>query len=427
MALLILANAVFVAGEFSLLAVDPAQAQSAATDRRRGARTLLALKRHQSFHLSAAQLGITLSSLLLGVIAEPAVGGLLTPGLEAVGIDNAEGSTVSAILVLLIAAGTQMVVGELVPKGIAVSAPLTTALWLAPFQRGFVIVTGPLVRLLDNTANRMVRRLGVKVDDSEIRSMTVDEYQMVLDASVDTGQIGEQLGDLLQRTLLFGEKSAASVMTPRTSLVSLSRDATLNDLRDLCVSTGRSRIIVEDESLDDILGVIHVAEIFGFGAEQRGDVKVENLVRDAFVAPESRDLGSLLGDLRESGNHLALIVDEYGGTAGIVTLEDLLEEIVGEIHDEHDVVPDLTAPLARGIRRVDGSLHRGELEDLVGLKLPEGEFETLAGFLLVLFERIPEVGEIVDIDGWHFEILALDRHRISEVGIRSEHSASRIV
>ncbi len=418
MALLILTNAVFVAGEFALVALDTAAAENALDDGRRGARLVVDLRKRLSFHLSAAQLGITLSSLLLGVIAEPVVGGLLSPLFDALGWQDAENSTLSLVIILLIAAGTQMVLGELIPKSIAVASPLATALRMAPLQHGFVIVTGPLVALIDNLANRIVKRLGFKLFDEHDQGHSVDEYQFLLDASVDEGQIEPQLATLLQRTLQFADKTAESAMTPRTSVITTSPEATLDELRSLSVETGKSRLLVQGESIDDVLGVVHVADIFATHADERSQVTVRDLMTPAFVVPESRDLGSLLVEMREGRSHLALVVDEYGGTAGLVSLEDLLEEIVGEIYDEHDEIQSLTTSRS-GSQVVDGSLHGDEVDDLVGLEIPKGDYETLAGYVLVLLGHLPVEGEVVEAGGWRFEIITMDRHRIAQVAVEA--------
>jgi magnesium and cobalt exporter, CNNM family len=418
MALLILTNAIFVAGEFALVALDGAKAENAVADGRRGARLVVELRKRLSFHLSAAQLGITLSSLLLGVIAEPVVGGLLSPFFSLVGWEGAEGSTLSIIIILLIASGVQMVLGELIPKSIAVASPLATALRMAPLQHAFVLVAAPLVSLLDKLANRIVARLGFTLLDEHQQSHSVDEYQRLLDASVDAGEIGKQLADLLQRSLHFADKSAASAMTPRTSVVAVTPETTLDELRAVSVDSGKSRLLVRGESLDEVLGVAHVSDIFATPADERSQVTVGEITTPAFVVPESRNLASLLAELREGRNHLALVVDEYGGTAGVITLEDLLEEIVGEIYDEHDDVLPMTTS-RWGSQVLDGSLHIDEVDELVGLSLPKGEYETLAGYVLVLLGDIPAGGEVVEANGWRFEVIAMDRHRIAQIAVQA--------
>ncbi|MFV1990610.1 MAG: hemolysin family protein, partial [Acidimicrobiales bacterium] len=289
---------------------------------------------------------------------------------------------------------------------------------MAPLQHFFVVLTGPLVTFIDNLANRIVGALGFKLLDEHEHAHSVDDYQFLLDASVDEGQIGEQLATLLQRTLQFADKSAASAMTPRTSLITVSPGTTLNELSDLSVETGRSRMLVQGDSIDDVLGVVHVADIFASPANERSQVTVGSLMTPSFVVPESRDLGSLLLDMREGGTHLALVVDEYGGTAGLITLEDLLEEIVGEIYDEHDEIQPLTTPRS-GAQVLDGSLHADEVDELTGLVIPRGDYETLAGYVLVLLGHVPIEGEVVEAENWRFEVVTMDRHRIAQIAVEA--------
>jgi CBS domain containing-hemolysin-like protein len=417
---LILANGLFVAAEFALVAVDRSKIEREKEQGSRRARLADGLIRHLSFQLSGAQFGITVTSLVLGFLAQPVVAVLLEPALEPLVGDRAVVG-VALVVALVLATTVQMVVGELVPKGIAIAKPETTALVLAPFMRIYGIVVGPFIRLLDGAANRTVRAFGVEPKDelSDVQSLT--ELQVIVEASAEEGMLGDSASDLLTRSIRFGTKTAEDVLVPRTALNALAMDATVLDLVHLSVETGHSRFPVFGTDLDDIRGLVHVRQAHTIPREKRGTVDLATLMGPVLAIPETRNLDDVLVDLRDARTHLAVVVDEYGGTAGILTLEDVVEEIVGEIDDEHDRLPDLTLVRRRGEHVVAGTLHLDELQDLVGLELPEGEYETVAGFLLDRFDRIPEVGDALDEGEWRLEVVAMDRRRVAEVRLVPHH------
>jgi magnesium and cobalt exporter, CNNM family len=416
---LILANGLFVAGEFALVAADADRVEALAAEGRRSARLVTALLRRLSFHLSGAQLGITITSLLLGFIAEDTVGRLVGPLLELIpGVEDTEGGTLRIVVALAVATVLQMVLGELVPKNVAIARPEPTALALAPLLRVYGIVASPAIRLLDGTANRLVRMLGVE-PRAELRAeRTLEDYELLMRASAEHGSLSARDARLLTRALRFATKTAAEALQPRMTMVSIPHTTTVAELAALSTATGRSRIVVSrGGDLDDVVGVAFVADVFSIPAAERAATPVTAITRDATIVPESRDLDELLDELRADGRRLAVVVDEYGGTAGVITLEDLLEEIVGEIHDEHDEATSLTQPRRAGGYTVDGTLHRDEVLDLAGFEMPDGEFETIAGFLLVLFDRIPDVGERTESEGWRFEVLERDGLRVARIAL----------
>jgi len=412
---LIAANAFFVAVEFALVAVDRSAVELEAADGSRRARLVSNSLSRLSFHLSGLQLGITVCSVLLGFVAAPAVAELLGPLFDR-WFKPSTSATISVIVALALATVVQMVLGELVPKAVAVSRPLRTATALSFPTRVFVSVFRPVIALFGGAADRAVRALGIEPQEelSTVRSRS--ELAQVVRSSSDEGTLEEQEASLLTRVFRFGEKTVADVLTPRTSIEALPETATGADLLAASARTGHSRFPVYRVDLDDIVGVCLVKALLEVDPAQRRDVPVADLMGAPFVVPETRDLDHLLLDMRDRATSLAVVGDEYGGTAGLVTLEDLLEEIVGEIDDEYD----LSGPAPAGGARpegLSGSLHPDEVLEACGFAMPDGEFETLAGLLLDRIGSIPAVGDSVDIDGWAFTVTAMDRRRIATVRV----------
>ncbi len=426
---LILANGVFVAGEFALVAADASRVETLAAEGDRRAASTAALLRRLSFHLSGAQLGITITSLLLGFLADDTVGALVAPALELIpGVEDASGTGVTVLVALGIATVLQMVLGELVPKNAAIAKPLPTSFALSRILTIYGTVAGPFIRLLDSTANRIVRAMGVEPQDELKAQRTLDDYEILMRASAEQGSLSARDARLLLRALRFTSKTAAEALQPRTVMVTVPDTATVADLVGVAVESGRSRIVVTgDGDLDDIKGVAAVADVFAIAPAERATTPVAAVTRDAPLVPEGQDLGQLMEVFRRAPDELVVVVDEYGGTEGVVTLEDLLEEIVGEIHDEHDTdQPALTAPQRAGGYGVDGTLHHDELVDLTGFEMPDGDYETLAGYVLTLFGRIPEVGDRIEADGWAFEVLERDRLRVARIRLTALESAEAV-
>jgi CBS domain containing-hemolysin-like protein len=416
--LLILLTGFFVAVEFALVAVDRDQVGIDGTAGRRGARSTAGALRHLSFHLSGAQLGITVTSLVVGFIAEPTVAGALEPVLaDLVGDDRAHGVAVPVALVLVTV--LSMVAGELVPKSVAIARAAPTAYRLVPVMLVISRIFGPLISFLNGAANWTVRRFGIEPQEELSSVRSLQEFELLIRNSGEEGTLELQSLTLLTRSLRFGSKDAADALTPRPAVEAVTVDDSVADLAARAVATGRSRFPVVGADLDDVRGVVHVKDVYGVPFDDRPTTLVTAIMAEPFVVPETRDLGALLADLRGVGSHLAVVVDEHGGTAGIITLEDVLEELVGEIDDEHDQrVARLTAVVRPGEWRLDGSLHPDEVYDACGLSMPEGGYETLAGFVLERLGRIPEVGEAFDHDGWQLTVAGRDGLRVSEVTVR---------
>ena len=414
-AVLIIANAAFVANEFALVAVDRGRVSRHASEGRSAARITEKLLRRLSYHLSGAQLGITITSLVLGFIAEPTVATLLEPAVSTVvGEDTARG--VSIALALTLATTVQMVLGELVPKSLAIAYPTGTAYFLARLMRGYGILVKPIVALFNGCANWVVRRLGIEPQE-ELRSVRgLEELDLLFRSSGEEGTIDEDSVNLLTRAVRFSEKSAVDALVPRLETVGVAVDETVADLTARAVTTGFSRFPVYDGDLDQIVGVSHVKDAFAVPYEARATTSVREVMAEPMVVPETMQLSGLLVLLREQATHLAVVVDEHGGTAGVITLEDVLEEIVGEIDDEHDrPAPPLTRVQRPGEWVLGGGLHRDEVFDACGCDLPEGPFETLAGFVLDSLGRIPSVDDSFEYGEWTLVVREMDRLRVAEV------------
>jgi len=412
---LVLATSFFVAVEFSLVAVDRGRVEAAAGAGDRRAGTVARLLRRLSFHLSGAQLGITVTSVVLGFLAEPTIARLLEPTF---------GRGASIAVALVLATVFQMVVGELVPKSLAIARPERTARGLAPAAAAYGRVFGPAIRVSNDAANAAVRRLGIEPAEELTGIRSLEELEFLIRSSGEEGEVAPEAVAVLRRALRFGDKTAADALVPRVDVVSVAADSTVAEVVALAVTSGRSRFPVCGADLDDVVGVVHVKDVYRLPHAERGERSVTEIMSAPWVVPETADLPALLADFRGSGNHLAVVVDEYGGTAGILTLEDILEELVGEIDDEHDLpAPPLSAVLPAGTHELPGTLHPDEVDEACGLRIPEGPYETLAGFVLDRLGRIPEPGDAFDHDGWHVEVVEMDRHRVATVRLVAPEGA----
>ena len=417
MVLLILANGFFVAGEFGLVTVDRTKVEQLAEEGDRRARSTLAALKTLSFQLSGAQLGITVTSLVVGFLIEPSVAPALQPLLSLAGLPERATLGASVALGLVLATALQMVVGELIPKNLAIAKPEAVAFGTATPLRVVNAIAKPVIFFLNSSANWTVKRLGIQPQEELSRIHSLEELQVLIRSSREVGTLSEEDFLLLARSIGFGEKRAEDALVPRTAIKAVRKDQSLEDLARIALDCGHSRFPVIDADLDDVVGIAHVKDSYAIPPDERASTRVSEIMREPMVTPESRPLDSLLSEMRRNRQQMVVVVDEYGGTAGIITLEDLLEEIVGEIEDEHD--PDeggsrLTRT-PEGVHTVSSMLHRDELRDQTGFELPEGDFETLAGFLLTLFDRVPRQGDHVSHGGWEFKVVEMDRNRIARV------------
>ncbi|MEU1884288.1 hemolysin family protein [Micromonospora sp. WMMD987] len=418
--LLTAGNAFFVAAEFALVTVDRAEIDRRAEAGDATAATVRRALRELSFQLSGAQLGITLTALLTGYLAEPALSRLFDPLLAPLGGADRFGP----LLALALATLLSMLFGELVPKNLALARPMPAALATAGPMRAFSRAFGWLIRGLNGSANRLVRQLGVEPQEELASARSPEELGLLAAISARAGALPPDTAMLLRRTIRFGDKRAAEAMTPRVDVIALRATATVAELLDLSRRTGRTRFPVYEETLDLVTGVAAVPDALGVPLTARAGTTVASVAREPVYVPESLDLDGVLAALKAAGSDLAIVVDEYGGTDGVVTVEDLVEELVGEIADEFDpaTVDDahatgLTVPGGERTVLVDGVLREDELFEQTGFRLPEGPYETLAGFLMARLGHIPLPGETIRADGYAFIVVEVERHRIEQVRV----------
>ncbi len=427
-------QALFVAVEFSYITIDRSGVERRAREGDRVSERIARGLSQLSTQLSAAQLGITVTSLIVGYIAEPSFATLLSAALGGTELPAGLVRTLSVTGAFVIATFAQMVFGELVPKSWAIAEPERVARQVVRPQAVFMALFGWLVRLLDAAANGVVRRLGFEPTDELASARTAEELTAVVRHSGAEGTLDVHTAELVARSIEFGDRTAAEVMVPRPRVTFVHRGTTLAELIGVVVATGHSRFPVAGDDVDDIVGVVHYKAALAVPPEQRAERTVEEIMTAPYVVVESMTLDPLLRELREPGLQLAVVIDEYGGTSGIVTLEDLIEEIVGDIQDEHD----------RHIRRyrrtfdggwmVSGLLRPDELGEIIGLEMPEGEeSETIAGLITERIDRLPVPGDEVvvqarDLGGpderemavaaWvTLRVASLDGHRVDRVTV----------
>jgi len=413
--LLTVGTGLFVASEFALVNLDRADLEARqARGESRLSLTIRALK-ITSTHLSSAQLGITLTTLLTGYTMEPAITTMLAPVLEAWGVPDAAAVPISVTIAMVIATVLSMILGELVPKNFALALPRATAKLVMPFQTAFTAVFKPAIVLLNGSANAVLRGMGIEPKEELSGARTAEELSSLVRRSASEGMLEKDTANLLDRSLTFARLTAADIMTARPSMHAISVGDTADDVIQLARRTGHSRFPVYDDDFDDITGVVHVKAAVSVPREKREDVPVGALSTDPLRVPETVHLDALAAELRGKGYQLAVVVDEYGGTAGVVTLEDLVEEIVGEVLDEHD------RSRAGIVRRADsitfpGELRPDELRTRTGIDVPEGDvYDTIGGYVMSQLERVPAVGDEVRVEHGTLQVVRMDGRRVDRI------------
>ncbi|WP_311836242.1 hemolysin family protein [Cellulomonas fimi] len=416
--LLTLGTAVFVSSEFSLITLDAGLvAKQTRPDDRRGQSVLKALK-HLSTELSGAQVGITVTTILLGYSTQPAVARLLGGPLESSALGPVAGGALAGVVTVVVVNGFSMLFGELVPKNFAISHPIGTARAVAPLQRGFTAALRPLITLFNNSANALLRRVGVEPREELSGGRSPQELASLVRRSAAVGTLDEATAMRLTNTIELDELTAVDVMTDRMRVVVVRRDETAADVVARARDTGHSRFPVIDASPDDIVGLVHLRRAIAVPYERRADVPAAALMVDAPRVPETVRVGPLLVDLRASGMQMAVVVDEYGGTSGIVTFEDVVEELVGEVSDEHDPRRAGTSRLPDGAWVLPGDLRPDELTEVTGVVVPDdGPYETLGGLVMTALGRIPVVGDEVEVPGVRLRIEQMAGRRVERVRV----------
>ena len=411
--LLTIGTGFFVASEFALVNLDRSDLEVRESRGERGLGMVIAALKRTSTHLSSAQLGITLTTLLTGYTLEPAFSSFLRPPLSF--LPESMVNIVATIVAIVVATLISMIIGELIPKNLALALPRAVGKIVIPFQVVFTAVFRPAVSLLNNTANGILRSIGIEPKEELSGARTAEELTSLVRRSAREGTMDRDTATLLARTLAFADHTAQDVMTPRPRLAVVDRTDVAQDVIDLARATGFSRFPVIDDSIDDVVGIVHVKQAVAVPREKRADVPVSALQSDALRVPETMKLDSLLAELRGRGYQLAVVLDEYGGTAGLATLEDLVEELVGEVSDEHDRTK-ADVVRSRDWFTFPGILRPDELLERTDVVVPEeGPYETVAGWLMSELGRLPKVGDTVDIEGGTFRIERLEGRRIDRV------------
>ncbi|GAB3753567.1 hemolysin family protein [Zhihengliuella somnathii] len=414
---LILGTGFFVAVEFSLVALDQTTVQAAINAGDRRAKPLLRCLKTLSTQLSSCQLGITLTTLLTGYVMEPSVGRLLSPVFSAWGMSDAAAGPAALIVAMVLATLLSMLIGELVPKNLAIAKAFVIGKALARPQLIFTAVFKPAIVVLNGFSNWILGLMGLEAKEELSSARNPEELASLVRRSADLGTLDQDTANFLSRSLRFSERTAADVMTPRIRMESVRAEEPLEHIIQAARRTGFSRFPVIGQSPDDVLGVCHVKKAVAVPRERRDGLVAANVMSDIISVPETVHLDSLLADLREANLQVAMVLDEYGGTAGMVTLEDLVEEIVGEVADEHDRTMPGVLQAASGDWYFPGMLRPDEIGDhIAGLSIPEdGAYETVGGFIMASLGRIPEVGDAVDTERGELVVVRMDGRRVERL------------
>jgi magnesium and cobalt exporter, CNNM family len=409
---LILLNAFFVAAEYGLVTARRTRIVELQHQGNRRARDVLRITSDPPRFIAAMQLGVTFTSLGIGALGEHALSRVFDPVM----------STALAVLIAyLVLTFLHVVIGELVPKGIALGHREGTALIVSAPVRLFFLAMRPLIWLLQTASELVLRWLGLQPPGAEDAVHSEAELRMLVSQSTEHGEIEQQEQEMLYKVFDFADKEAHDVMVPRPEVVALSIDLPPEECLEAVMDSPYTRYPVYKESLDDVVGILHVRDLFQALRELgMHDVKVANLLRPAHIVPETKDLAALLAEFRRTNQHMAIVVDEYGEMEGIVTLEDLLEEIVGEIEDEFDLPDESFEQVDDDTIRIDGTFPIDDFNERFHTDLPDEDYHTVAGFVFGLLGRQPEVGDDISHDGIRFDVVEMEGSRINKLAVTFE-------
>jgi len=417
-ALLLAANAFFVAAEFALVASRRTKIEEMARRGDRKAKTVQSALQDLYRQLSAAQLGITLASILLGYVAEDTIAVLLRDWFSRLpsAMEFLTRGTIISIIAISLITALHVIIGEQAPKAWAITFPEATSRWIATPLIVFSLITRPVTNFLNFSSNRLVRLLGIKGSVDELEGIhSPEEIVMLVKQSTESGPLEEHDVEMIEGVFEFTEKNVRAVMTPRTDVIALRVDATTDEILDLVAGAGRSRYPVYRESLDDIVGIVLVKQMLG-ALRSGGEVRLADIMREPLFVPRTREVEDVLADMKHLKLHMAIVLDEYGGTAGIVTMEDLIEEIVGEIYDEYDR-DDTRPPVAADGTTLPGTTGLAEINKRFGCELTSDDYQTIGGLVFGRLGRLPKVGDSINLAELTIEVLAMDGRRVDRVKI----------
>lgn len=424
--ILVIACGVFVAAEFSFITVNRSSINRMAKKGDKRARGVNVALKSLSTQLSGAQVGITITNLCIGFLAEPVISSIIETPLKSVGVPDSTIPSLSVLIGLITATAVTMVFGELVPKNYALAKPVATAKLVQGPQRLFSSIMRYPIKLLNGSANSIIRRFGISPQEELASARSADELSSLVKRSAEHGTLAKETALILERTLVFDDLTALDVMTPRVRMLAVQADQNLNEVTELAKASGFSRFPVYSSSLDDIVGIIHIKQIFEYDKQSRSEIVVRSVMRKPIIIPSSVQLDTLLEKLRKGGMQMAIVIDEFGGTDGLVTMEDLVEELVGEVHDEYDHSNVPIRKTRNGGWIIDGLLRPDEVGEEIGLYLPETEVETVGGLISHQLERVASVGDTLHMNALDREgktipvllrVIAIDKKRIDKVRI----------
>jgi len=406
---LLLLNGFFVAAEYGLVTARRTRITELRDQGNRRARLVLRITANPPRFIAAMQLGVTITSLAIGALGEPVFAHIFDP---------IPATIVSFALAFLVITYLHVIVGELVPKGIALGHPETTALTVSTPVRWFFAIFKPLIWVLQVSSDSALRALGLEPPGEERGVHSEAELKMLLSRSTEHGELEEQEQEMLYKVFDFADKEVSDVMVPRPEVVALSIDLPPEQCLAAVIDSPYTRYPVYRETADNVVGLLHVRDLFS-ALVDRGiaNVEVEQLVRDAIIVPETKDLAAMLTEFRRTNQHMAIVVDEYGAMQGIVTLEDLLEEIVGEIEDEFDLPDESVERIDDDTIRIDGTFPIDDFNEQFKTSLPVEDYHSMGGFVFGLLGRAPGSGDTVDHDGMRFDVVEVEGSRIRKLAV----------
>jgi CBS domain containing-hemolysin-like protein len=406
---LILLNAFFVAAEYALVTVRRTRMHELSHDGNKRAALVLRIIEQPPRFIAAMQLGVTLTSLGIGAVGEPALERAFDPVMA---------TLLAAILGFFVITFLHVVIGELVPKSAALGYSERIALAVAAPVRGFFVIARPIVWILQKSTERLLGAFGIEPVGNDLEVYSEPELKMLVSSATEHGELeaGEQ--EMLYKVFDFADKEAVDVMVPRPEVVAIAIDLPPEEALKVTLDSPYTRYPVYRESLDNIVGILHVRDLFtALHDHGLAEVELEGILRSAYMVPETKDLAALLTEFRRANQHMAIVVDEYGGMEGIVTLEDLLEEIVGEIEDEFDLPDESVEQLDDDTIRIHGTFPIDDFNEQFKADLPDEDFHTVAGFVFGQLGRMPEPGDTLTHDGLVFRVEDVDGSRIERLTV----------
>jgi putative hemolysin len=406
---LLLLNAFFVAAEYGLVTARRTRITELRDQGNRPARLVLRITANPPRFIAAMQLGVTLTSLAIGALGEPVFARIFEP---------IPSTIISFALAFLVITYLHVVIGELVPKGIALGNSESTALIVSRPVSWFFVLMRPLIWALEHSTDAVLRLLGLESPGEEGSALSEAELKMLLNRSTESGELEQQEQEMLYKVFDFADKEVSEVMVPRPDVVALSIQLPPEEALAAIIDSPYTRYPVYRETLDNVVGIFHVRDLFS-ALVDRGiaNVIIEEIVRDAYIVPETKDLAAMLTEFRRTNQHMAIVVDEYGAMQGIVTLEDLLEEIVGEIEDEFDLPDESIERVDDDTIRIAGTFPIDDFNEQFGTELTDEDYHTVGGFVFGLLGRAPEAGDSIDFDGMRFDVLEVEGSRILKLAV----------